>query len=599
MVATPSMVVACTLWAMMAAVASSSDRGAAPSCAAMSAISLGANVSVLNASQSIATAYNRSRTVPYCLVKVLVQPTINIWVGLPMGGSYNGRLQALGGSGYAGSIQERDLYTAVWSGYIGAFTDTGHIDPVAEYGPHSVEAGAFGMVRPGVPNTQLQIDYAYRSERMMGVVSKQLATAFYGKPPEYSYWNGCSTGGRQGLMLAQRYPDDYDGIIAGSSAIHFDKFKAFNIWPHVAMLAENGETVAASKLIAVDNASIVACDGLDGVVDKMLRDPRACKYDARMLLCKPDTLNTSACLTSNEARAVNKMWDGARNEKGDLLWYGLQHGAKLAGGVPPGLATGDTPVLGAIAQGKYWVYLNPDWDWRTLNYSTFERFFYDTVRAVGPLLATDDADLAAFRDRGNKLLMYHGWADELIMPQGSVDYYDEVVRTVGYGDVKEVQKFARLFMVPGMGHCGGGQLSLVRDDPDSEYLSPMESLAAWVENGSAPDRLIAQQKPENPNQKRHHRVKPGSPDGTVYNVTRPLCPHPAVRFPRVCRPLVSFKLLPCASMQVAVYKGTGSTNEESNFVCGDNVVGDSENANRATNERLFGQPFFRPTAALA
>ena len=534
------------------------------SCAALASAALGANVSVLSAAEAVATAYQRNDTVPYCLVKLLGKPAIHIWVGLPMGGFYNGRLQVTGGSGYAGSIKQYEIDRAVFSGYIGAATDTGHVDP--DEGPqHTVASGAFGMLRPGVPNTQLQVDYAWRSEHMMAVVSKQLAVAFYGALPDYSYWNGCSTGGRQGLEMAQRFPDDFDGIVAGSSAAHMDKFKAFNIWVHLAMRLENaGETVAVSKLTAVTNASIAACDAMDGVVDNMLRDPRACKYDARELLCKPSDRNTSACLTPGEAAAVNQMWGGARNEEKDLLWYGLQRGAKLAGGIPPGLATGDAPVAGALAQPMFWIYLDPDWDWRNLSYSNFERFFDDGVRAVGPMLATDDADLTAFRDSGAKLIMYHGWADELIVPQGSVDYYDEVVRTVGKGDLQQVQDFARLFMVPGMGHCGGGAMQFLSEIEPS-YLSPLQALQRWVENGTAPDRLIAHQPPHNPD----HRVRPG----VIYNLTRPTCPHPAV----------------------AVYKGQGSIKEEASFVCGENIVGDDENANRVANEKLIGAPFFRPT----
>ena len=157
-------------------------------------------------------------TIAYCLVKVLVQPAINIWVGLPSDGSYNGRLQALGGGGYAGSVREPT--TAIIDGYVGASTDTGHRG----------SDGSFGMLRPGVPNTPLQVDFAYRSEHLLAVVGKQLIQAYYGQAPKYSYWNGCSTGGRQGLMMAQRYPEDYDGVLAGAPAIHWDKFQAYQIW---------------------------------------------------------------------------------------------------------------------------------------------------------------------------------------------------------------------------------------------------------------------------------------------------------------------------------------------------------------------------------
>ena len=197
--------------------------------------------------------------VSYCLVKVLVQPAINVWVGLPSDGSYNGKFQAMGGGGYAGTV--RAPTPAVLAGFVGAETDTGHVGG----------SGTFGMLRPGVPNVGLQEDFAYRSEHMMAVVSKQLIEAYFGKPPTWSYWNGCSTGGRQGLMMAQRYPKDYNGILAGAPAIHWDKFQAYQIWPQMAMRFDAGGPIASSKQAAATAAAIAACDPQDGVTDGVIR----------------------------------------------------------------------------------------------------------------------------------------------------------------------------------------------------------------------------------------------------------------------------------------------------------------------------------------
>ena len=195
-----------------------------------------------------------AKSLSYCLVKVLVQPAINIWVGLPADGTYNERFMALGGGGFVGSVGEPTQ--AVQAGYAGATTDTGH----------KGSSGSFGMLKPGVPDVQLQTDFGWRSEHMMAVVSKKLIQTFYGKPPKFSYWNGCSTGGRQGQAMAQRFPNDYDGILAGAPAIHFEKLGLGQTWPQVPMLMENGgKSIAGAKLQAAIDASIKACDPIDGV----------------------------------------------------------------------------------------------------------------------------------------------------------------------------------------------------------------------------------------------------------------------------------------------------------------------------------------------
>jgi Tannase and feruloyl esterase len=259
-------------------------------------------------SVSAATAGSGATAVPYCLVKVLVPQAIHIWVGLPMDAKWNGRWQSLGGGGYAGSVSAPT--SAVLRGFAGATTDTGHTGG----------DGSFGMLAPGVPNIPLQIDFAYRSEHLMAVIGKQLVQAFYGQPPAYSYWNGCSTGGRQGLRMAQDYPDDYDGILAGAPAIHWDRFQAGQIWYQVVQLRDNGGPIGgghAPTLIAKENLAtakaVAACDALDGVEDGVLDDPRACSYRA----AADATLTTSACmasdptcLTPTEASAIDKMWKG-------------------------------------------------------------------------------------------------------------------------------------------------------------------------------------------------------------------------------------------------------------------------------------------------
>jgi hypothetical protein len=470
-------------------------------------------------------------SVSYCLVKVLVPEAVNIWVGLPLEGRWNGRWQSVGGGGYAGAVQAPNQ--ALAAGYAAAATDTGH----------SGFGGNFGMLEPGKPNEPLQIDFAYRSEHLMAVIGKQLVEAFYGQAPEYSYWNGCSTGGRQGLRMAQDYPADYDGILAGAPAIHWDRFQAGHIWYQVVQLRDNGgpigggtaEVLRAKQGLATTRA-IAACDAGDGVADGILTDPRTCEYRAAAdltLTTAECTASSATCLTPTEASAIDKMWQGPvacsqRDAAGacrvpdvaarDLerrgnkrLWYGNTHGTDLAA------LGGPMPFPIAIDQPKYWVYFDPTWDWRTLDYGNYLAFFADTVERVGPLMASDDPDLTEFRDGGGKLVLWHGWNDQLIAPQGTIDYYDRVASEFrGY---ERTQTFARLFMAPGVAHCAGGA------GPQPQGM--FQAVVDWVEHGKAPDRIIAS-KP----------IDGGSQ-------TRPLCPHPAA----------------------ARWNGSGNTNDAASFVC--------------------------------
>ena len=445
--------------------------------------------------------------VPYCLVKVLVPPAINIWVGLPTAGNWNGRLQSEGGGGYAGSV---GIPTgSIAAGYIGVQTDTGHVGG----------SGTFGMLTPapnGAPDVQLQTDFAYRSEHEMAVIGKQLAQAFYGEVPRYSYWNGCSTGGRQGMRIAQQFPGDYNGIVAGAPAFHWDRFQAYQIWPQVAMRLDAGGPIAGAKQTLATNAAVAACDAIDGVVDSMIGDPRQCTYnpvnDAAITRASC-TSTDNTCLTPGEASAINKIWGGARNASGKPLWPGVERGAALNG------LGGATPFAIAVAQPRYWVYFDPTWDWTTLTYSNYEAFFKQSMQMVNPMMASETPDLSAFRNSGGKILMWQGWADQLIMPQGSIMYYDAVTNFMG-GGYAQTQQFFRHFMAPAVGHCSGG------NGPQPQNL--LQSVVDWVEQGIAPDRITAS------------RTLSG---GALQ--TRPLCPYPAV----------------------AKYTGSGSTDDAANFVC--------------------------------
>ena len=435
--------------------------------------------------------------IPYCLVKLLVKPAINIWVGLPMGGNWNGRLQSEGGGGYAGSVGVPT--GSISTGYVGVQTDTGHTGGSGTFGCLNDCAGAT-QASPGSMDKQRQTDFAYRSEHLMAVLGKQLAQAFYGQQPVYSYWNGCSTGGRQGLRMAQQFPNDYNGILAGAPAIHWDRFQAYQIWPQMTRYIETqGATYTSAVLTAkqnlATNAAIAACaNTYPGFsADNFITDPRSCTYnpvnDPAITSSSCTTSNTS-CLTPGEATAFYKTWEGAKNTAGKLLWYGVQRGAALSG------LGGATPFSIAVAQPQYWVYFYPQWDWHTLTYANYEAFFNLTMLRVNPLMGSENPNLGAFRDHGGKIVMWQGWADQLIMPQGSTSYYENVANYLYGGDYSKLQTWYRHFMAPGVGHCSGG------NGPQPQNL--FQAVVNWVENGVAPDTITA----------------------TGGGRTRPLCPYP-------------------------------------------------------------------------
>jgi pimeloyl-ACP methyl ester carboxylesterase len=479
------------------------------------ALSADAHVTVLDVSTG--TTGSAASDKQYCLVKVKVDPQVNIWVSLPMS-AWNGRFRAEGNGVFAGDSQLGPAVDSVRQGFVGTKTDTGHTGFFL--------SGAFGMLAPGQPNTQLQTDFAYRSEHLMAVIGKQVAKAFYDQDPLRSYWYGCSTGGRQGLMMAQRYPNDYDAIVAGAPAIHWDRFQAYQIWPQVAMKFDAGGPVAIPKQQLATSRAVAACDAADGVSDGVIGDPRQCTYDPTkdtQITRASCTSSDNSCLTPGEASAIQKIWGGARNTAGNLLWPGVERGADLTA------FAGPAPFPVPIEQARYWVYFDPTWDWNTLTYANYEQFFNDNAKMVGPLMGTDNPDISKFKARGGKLIMYHGWADNLIMPQGTVQYYQQVQQTVAQSD-----SFSRLYMVPGMGHCGSGA-GVNEFGQDASGIVPADAkhdvfraLMAWSEKGTAPTSLIAS------------RI-----ENNAVSRTLPLCPYP----------------------QVAKYTGSGSTADAANYTC--------------------------------
>jgi hypothetical protein len=436
-------------------------------------------------------------TVPaHCRVKLTVAPAIKIIVSLP--DAWNGKFQAVGGGGFVGSLP--DVGPAIAAGYAAASTDTGHVGTEID--------GHFVRNTDGSFNTGLAEDFAYRSNHEMTVKAKALVQAYYGRGPTYSYWNGCSTGGRQGLMEAQRFPNDYDGVLAAAPAINWDRFIPSDIWPQL-VLHQSGNMLPSCKLDAVTAAAVNACDDVDGITDDVIEDPRRCTYDPHDLI---GTRLDCGVFTTADADAVAKIWDGPRNRQGSFMWHGLERGAPL-----DALANQAGPFPITNDWIRFWVLENPDWDYRTATNADFETIFQRSHEKFNDLIGTDSPDLSAFRDRGGKLILWHGWNDQVIFPRGTIDYYDRVVATMG---ARQTNQFARLFMAPGVEHCIGG--------PGPDTIDAFDHLVTWVETNQAPTRIVASKLV-----------------GTSTTQTRPLCSYP----------------------QAARYTGRGSTDAAENFRC--------------------------------
>ncbi|HXA62502.1 MAG TPA: DUF6351 family protein [Streptosporangiaceae bacterium] len=400
----------------------------------------------------------------------------NVKVWLPQNG-WNGRLQTIGGSAYAAGDYGAGLAGAVKNGYAAATTDAG----VKTY----LDA-SWGLNSNGQVNTALLKNFASRSEHEAAVVAKEAIDNFYGKAASYSYFNGCSTGGRQGYMEAQRYPHDYNGILANAPAINWPEFEVATLWPQVVM---NQEKIypTACEFDAFTAAAIKACDPLDGVKDGLVSDPTHCGFDPRKLIgttlvCE----GKQVTITAADAAVVRKIWDGPRTSSGQKLWSGVPIGAQLSS--PAGLANTVADAHGNLKGAPFpvpaswvstWLKKQPSFDVSTITYSQFTQLFKQSQAEYDKVIGTNDPHLSAFRNSGGKLLTWHGQADQLIPTQGTVEYRKQVERQMG--GPQRVNDFYRLFLAPGTSHCG---LSTGQTDD-------LGALTAWVEHGKAPKTLTA------------------------------------------------------------------------------------------------------------
>jgi feruloyl esterase len=417
----------------------------------------------------------------YCEVTVtLTHPgdddhaQVRTW--LPVSG-WNGRFQGLGGAAYLAGDNNVGLGTAVKSGYAAVSTDAGVGD--------ALDTG-WALNSEGRVNTALLKNFASRSQHEAAVVGKEVVDAVYGKRPAYSYFTGCSTGGRQGYMEAQRHPDDYDGILADAPGVNWDEFEVATLWPQVVM---NNEKTYPSQceFTAFTDAAIKACDSLDGVKDGLVDDPSRCDFDPSRLigtrvLCEGKELTVTAA----DAGVVRKIWDGPRTASGKKLWYGVPVGADIWALAAHTAPDADGTVVGSpfpvpAAWLKLWVAKDPSLDLSTITYSRFTQLFKQSQAEYDKVIGTDDPDLSGFRKAGGRLLTWHGEADQYIPTQGTVQYRQKVERELG--GTKKVDDFYRLFLAPGTDHCGLNGL-----DGSADGLA---ALTAWVEHGKAPRTLPA------------------------------------------------------------------------------------------------------------
>ncbi len=465
-----------------------------PSCSQLVALKLPHNAIITAATQV------ESR----CKVSGTIDTTINFEANLPA--NWNKKLLVVGIGGNAGTISDTSIG---WkNNYATATTDTGH-------------KGNSGDTSWALNNPKGELDFAERAFHLTTVTAKEIIKQFYGTPPQHAYFTGCSGGGRQAMIEAQRFPEDFDGIVVGAPAYNLTGFHFAFIWNGQAMFPDPNNlsqpVVSNEKLKLLEAKVLAKCDAMDGLQDGLLDDPRKCNFDPAQDLPKCQSTESSDCFTSQQIAALQKIYGGAKNSKGQL-YPGFAPGVESGWNVWLGEGVPTIKPLGpnlsyAYGEGflKYWIYDNPNYKLHQFN---FDKNIADTL-AIAKLVNATNANLKAFQQRGGKIIFYHGWADNAFPATATIQYYEQLQRTMG--GRKKVESFARLFLVPGMLHCGGG--------PGCHQADYVAALSEWVEQGKAPEQI--------------------SSKGTNPVRTRPLCAYP----------------------KIAKYKGSGNVNEAANFSC--------------------------------
>jgi hypothetical protein len=434
---------------------------------------------------------------------------IVIRVGLPLNsleggtggveGAWNGKVMNLGGGGLAGNVGA--VTSATNLGYVGSSTDSGH--PASENPNFAVVQEEHRL------NYGRLKDFLVESLRVQYQSALGLAALYYDRRASHNYWSGCSTGGRQGLSLALKFGRHFDGFLVGAPANFNSRLQVTTLWPWWVNKDIAGNTLTAAQRSATNASAVAACDAQDGVVDGLLSDPRACKYDAKANVCgQPGAPAAPACLTPEQATAMNMIWDGPRNDHGTRIWFPFGIGANES--------VSSTATCGNLGS-QCWAHRDTTFDWHPLPLSEFDDETQLATRVVAPFSDIISTDLDDVKKSRGKILMWHGGADPLIPWRQSVHYYREAAQR--YDGYSKLQSWFRFYLAPGVGHCGGGA------GPQPQAL--FDAMVNWAENGAAPDRILST-----------------NTTGGVVTRSRPMCPYP----------------------KTAVYKG-GDPNLESSFRC--------------------------------
>lgn len=436
------------------------------------------------------------------------QIPFELWLPLK---NWNHKFAGNGNVGFALGVSYGPLADKLKHGYATASVYTPNAD--------ERDAVSFALGHP-----ERVTDFAYRAVHEMTLVSKSLIRSFYGTPSQHAYWIGESTGGRQGLMAAQRYPSDYDGILVGAPPINLTRYWPGQFDAGLAVSTDTEHQLTLPALNLLHAAVIAACDRNDGVADGLLEDPRSCTFDPATLQCSSN--QASGCLTNGQVEAARRIYGGLKHPRtGAQLFPGPARGSEPFWG---NLIPQQSPHPVSISYLRNLVFENPTWDWKTLDLRRPDA--YDPIEKSEARLArlnATSADLRAFRQRGGKIIHWQGWSDERVPPQSSIDYYESVVAFVAgkhtdrRASMRKVQGFYRLFMAPGTAHARGNGAG-----PNTFDMLP--ALEAWVEHGIAPETVIAT------------HTTAGKIDRS-----HPLCPYP----------------------KVAVYQETGSTTDGASFAC--------------------------------
>jgi feruloyl esterase len=433
----------------------------------------------------------------FCRLAATLKPSsdsdIKIEVWLPAAG-WNGKFQAVGNGAFSGSIAYPAMAAALARGYATSSTDTGHTGNTASW---------------AVGHPEKVVDFGWRAVHEMTTVAKRIVASHYDQAAKFSYWTGCSAGGRQGMKAAQRHPDDFDGIVAGSPGLDWTSRAARAVHVEKALQSNAEARLLEPARRLLHGAVVTACDELDGVKDGLIENPQRCSFDPGVLECRGAA--EGACLSKAQVETARLMYSSLVNPRTKRAIVGLAPGSELGwtdlGWTASARATG-------LDQFRFIVFGDPSWTIDKFNpeadVARAEEVDRDTINALDP-------NLKPFLDRGGKLIAYHGWSDPQISPLNVTQYHQRVIDALG---ASKVNSGYRLFMAPGMAHCSGGE------GPDT--FDALAALEQWVEHGRAPDHIIAS-----------HATK------GVVDRTRPLCPYP----------------------QVAAYKGTGSIDDAASFTC--------------------------------